>query len=50
MAEARERFREKALQTIGRAIHNDDWRAAVAALKLVLNSLGLAPRRLVSTA
>jgi len=35
MNEARERFREKALQTIKQAIDNDDWRAAAAALKLV---------------
>jgi len=35
MSQARERFREKALQTIKKAIDNDDWRAAVAALKLV---------------
>jgi hypothetical protein len=35
MSRARERFREKALQTIKKAIDNDDWRAAVAALKLV---------------
>jgi hypothetical protein len=34
MSQARERYREKALQTIKRAIANDDWRAAVAALKL----------------
>jgi len=31
---ARESYREKALQTIKKAITNDDWRAAVAALKL----------------
>jgi hypothetical protein len=35
MNEARERFREKALQTIKKAIDNDDWRAAQAALKLI---------------
>jgi hypothetical protein len=35
MGEARERYREKALQTIKRAIDAHDWRAAVAALKLV---------------
>lgn len=35
MSRARERFREKAPQTIKKAIDNDDWRAAVAALKLV---------------
>ncbi len=34
MNEARERYREKALRTIKKAIDNDDWRAAVAALKL----------------
>ena len=34
MNQARERFREKALQTIGRAIDTGDWRAAQAALKL----------------
>jgi hypothetical protein len=34
MSQARERYREKALQTIKKAIANDDWRAAVAALKL----------------
>jgi hypothetical protein len=34
MNQARERYREKALQTIKKAIENDDWRAAVAALKL----------------
>jgi hypothetical protein len=34
MNQARESYREKALQTIKRAIANDDWRAAVAALKL----------------
>jgi hypothetical protein len=34
MNQARERYREKALQTIKKAIANDDWRAAVAALKL----------------
>src|SRR5262245_21775126 len=32
---ARDRFREKALQTIKAAIEDGDWRAAVAALKLV---------------
>jgi Helix-turn-helix domain of resolvase len=35
MSQARERYREKALQTIKRAIDAHDWRAAVAALKLV---------------
>jgi hypothetical protein len=35
MNEARERYREKALQTIKKAINNDDWRAAVATLKLI---------------
>jgi hypothetical protein len=35
MNEAREQFREKALKTIKKAIDNDDWRAAQAALKLV---------------
>ena len=35
MNQARERYREKALQTIKKAINNDDWRAAVAALKLI---------------
>jgi hypothetical protein len=35
MNESRERFREKALQTIKKAIDNDDWRAAQAALKLI---------------
>ena len=35
MNQARERFREKALPTIKKAIDNDDWRVAVAALKLV---------------
>jgi hypothetical protein len=35
MNQARERFREKALQTIGKAIDNDDWRAAQAALKMI---------------
>jgi precorrin isomerase len=35
MSEARESFREKALQTIKKAILADDWRAAQAALKLV---------------
>jgi Helix-turn-helix domain of resolvase len=34
MSQVRERYREKALQTIKKAIANDDWRAAVAALKL----------------
>ena len=34
MNQARESYREKALQTIKKAITNDDWRAAVAALKL----------------
>ena len=34
MSQARERYREKALRTIKKAIANDDWRAAVAALKL----------------
>ena len=34
MSQARERYREKALQTIKKAIDKDDWRAAVAALKL----------------
>jgi hypothetical protein len=34
MSQARERYREKALQTLKKAIANDDWRAAVAALKL----------------
>ena len=34
MSQERERYREKALQTIKKAIANDDWRAAVAALKL----------------
>ncbi|HJY52587.1 MAG TPA: hypothetical protein VKD89_01080 [Candidatus Udaeobacter sp.] len=32
--EARECYREKAIQTINRAIKNDDWRAAQAALKM----------------
>jgi len=35
MNQARERFREKALQTIKKAIEADDWRAAQAALKLI---------------
>jgi len=35
MSQARERYREKALQTINRAIDAHDWRAAAAALKLV---------------
>jgi hypothetical protein len=35
MSQARERYREKALQTIKRAIDAHDWRAAVAALKLI---------------
>jgi hypothetical protein len=35
MSEARESFREKALQTIKKAVLADDWRAAQAALKLV---------------
>jgi hypothetical protein len=34
MSQARERYREKALRTIKRAIDAHDWRAAVAALKL----------------
>src|SRR5262249_26948845 len=33
--QARDRFREKALQTIKAAFEDGDWRAAVAALKLV---------------
>jgi hypothetical protein len=33
--QARDRFREKALQTIKAAFESGDWRAAVAALKLV---------------
>jgi hypothetical protein len=32
--QARERYRDKALQTINKAIKNDDWRAAQAALKM----------------
>src|SRR5260370_608488 len=35
MSQARERYREKALQTIKRAIDAHDWRAAVAALKII---------------
>ena len=35
MNQARECYREKALQTIKKAIDNDDWRAAQAALKLI---------------
>jgi hypothetical protein len=35
MNQARECYREKALQTIKRAIDAHDWRAAVAALKLI---------------
>jgi hypothetical protein len=35
MSQARESYREKALQTIKRAIDAHDWRAAVAALKLI---------------
>jgi hypothetical protein len=35
MSRARESYREKALQTIRRAIDAHDWRAAVAALKLI---------------
>jgi hypothetical protein len=35
MNQARECYREKALQTIKRAIDAPDWRAAVAALKLI---------------
>src|SRR5215469_1407261 len=35
MNQSRERFREKAFQTLKKAIDNNDWRAAVAALKLV---------------
>jgi hypothetical protein len=35
MEQARDRFREKALQTIKAAFEDGDWRAAVAALKLV---------------
>ena len=34
MSQGRELYREKALQTIKKAINNNDWRAAVAALKL----------------
>jgi hypothetical protein len=33
--QARDKFREKALQTIKAAFESGDWRAAVAALKLV---------------
>jgi hypothetical protein len=35
LEQARDRFREKALQTIKAAFEDGDWRAAVAALKLV---------------
>src|SRR5215472_4543412 len=35
MERARERLREKALQTIKKAFENGDWRAAQAALKLI---------------
>jgi hypothetical protein len=35
MNEAREQLREKALQTVKAAFENGEWRAAVAALKLV---------------
>jgi hypothetical protein len=35
MSRARERYREKALQTIKRAIDAHDWRATVPALKLI---------------
>jgi uncharacterized protein GlcG (DUF336 family) len=35
ISQARESYREKALQTIKRAIDAHDWRAAVAALKLI---------------
>jgi hypothetical protein len=35
MEQARERYREKALQTINKAIKNNDWRAAQAALKMI---------------
>jgi hypothetical protein len=35
VSQARERYREKALQTIKKAIYADDWRAALAALKLI---------------
>jgi Bacteriophage Sf6, terminase small subunit-like len=35
MSQARERYREKALQTIKSAVEAQDWRAAVAALKLI---------------
>src|SRR5262245_39133340 len=34
MEKARDRFREKALQTIRAAVERGEWRAAVAALKL----------------
>jgi hypothetical protein len=33
--QARERYREKGLQTINNAIKNNDWRAALAALKMI---------------
>lgn len=35
MDRARERYRETALKTIKKAIDKDDWRAAVAALKMI---------------
>jgi transposase-like protein len=35
LTESRELFREKALQTIKKAIYQDDWRAAAKALELI---------------
>ena len=50
LTESRELFREKALQTIKKAIYQDDWRAAVKALELIFPDDYRAGNKVTATA
>src|SRR5207237_2728393 len=50
LTEARELFREKALQTIKKAIYQDDWRAAAKALELIFPDDYRAGNKVTATA
>ena len=50
LTESRELFREKALQTIKKAINQDDWRAAAKALELIFPGDYRAGNRITATA
>jgi hypothetical protein len=50
LTESRELFREKALQTIKKAIYQDDWRAAAKALELIFPADYRAGNKVTATA